>query len=64
MHAHNVKMNIELSEKDALEAQRRKDFLEAVAAGVEALRNDPEAWAEEQAERAEWETTSADGLEG
>lgn len=28
------------------------------------LRHDPEAWAEDQAERAVWEATLADGLEG
>jgi hypothetical protein len=47
----------------AVEAYRRQVFLEAVASGFEALRDDPEAWAEEQAERAPWEATSADGLE-
>jgi hypothetical protein len=46
----------------AVEAYRREVFLEAVASGFEALRNDPGAWAEEQAERAPWEATSADGL--
>jgi len=31
-------------------------------AGYAALRADPVAWAEEQAERALWDTTMADGL--
>ena len=47
----------------AVEAYRREVFLEAVSSGFEALREDPEAWAEEQTERAPWEATSADGLE-
>ncbi len=47
--------------KKAVEEYRRRRFLEDVNAGYAALRNDPEAWQEIQAERAEWETMS-DGL--
>lgn len=39
----------------AIEAHRREVFLEAVASGFEALHEDPDAWAEEQAEGAPWE---------
>jgi hypothetical protein len=48
----------------AVEAYRREVFLQAMAAGFAALRDDPKAWAEEEAERSVWETTNADGLEG
>jgi hypothetical protein len=37
-------------------------LIQAMDADYAALREDPAAWAEEQAERAAWETTSADGL--
>ncbi len=47
----------------AVELYRHEVFLEAMSAGYAALRADPKAWAEEQAERAAWETTSADGLQ-
>lgn len=42
--------------------QRRRLLAEANAAYA-ALRNDPEAWAEEQRERALWDSTLTDGLE-
>lgn len=41
---------------------KRQDFLEGLAADFTALRNDPDAWQEEQAERAAWDCTLADGL--
>jgi hypothetical protein len=47
----------------AVEAYRRDVFFEAMAAGYQALRANPKAWAEELAERARWDTTNADGLE-
>jgi hypothetical protein len=47
----------------AVEAYRREVFLEAIASGFAALRDDPKAWAEEQSEREVWERTTADGLE-
>jgi predicted transcriptional regulator len=45
----------------AVEEYRRRRFLEDVNSAYAALRNDPEAWQEIQAERAEWEALS-DGL--
>jgi hypothetical protein len=48
----------------AIDLLERERLLEAVNAGYAALRADPEAWAEELAERALWETTIGDGLEG
>jgi hypothetical protein len=47
----------------AVEAYRRQQFLEEANAAFAALRADPAAWAEEQAERAAWDATLADGLE-
>ena len=48
----------------AVEAYRRQAFLEGVNADFAALRNDRRAWAEEQAERAAWDATMADDLQG
>ncbi len=47
----------------AIEAYRRHLFLEGLNADFAALRNDPVVWADEQAERAEWDATLADGLD-
>ena len=47
----------------AVEAYRREAFLQAVDEGFAAMRDDPTAWAEERAERAAWDSTSADGLD-
>ena len=47
----------------AVELYRRQHLLQATNAAYAALRGDPEAWQELQAERAAWETTLADGLE-
>lgn len=47
----------------AIEEYWRRQFLEDVNASFAALRADPEAWRAEQAERAEWEATLADGIE-
>jgi hypothetical protein len=44
----------------AVEMYRRALFLEAMTAGYAALTADQ--WAEENADRDVWETTSADGL--
>jgi hypothetical protein len=44
-----------------VEDYRRRRFLEDVNVSYAALRKDPEAWEEIQAERAEWEAMS-DGL--
>ena len=47
----------------AVEAYRRKVFLEGLNADFAALRGDPEAWQDEVEERVLWETTLTDGLE-
>jgi hypothetical protein len=39
-----------------------EDFWDAFEVAYEALRADPDAWAEELAERALWETATMDGL--
>jgi predicted transcriptional regulator len=46
----------------AVEAYRREQLLHEVNASFAALRADPEAWAEEEADRALWDATLADGL--
>jgi hypothetical protein len=45
-----------------VQRDRRDRFLDRVNDAYSALRRDPEAWAEEQAERALWDSTLADGL--
>jgi hypothetical protein len=40
----------------------RQRFLADVNADFAALRNNPDAWQDEQAERAMWDCTLADGL--
>jgi hypothetical protein len=47
----------------ALRELRRKRLLEGANEGYATLRNDPEAWAEELAERAAWDSTLSDDLE-
>jgi hypothetical protein len=47
----------------ALDAYRRKVFFEGLQADYAALKADPEAWADELAERKLWETTLMDGLD-
>jgi len=47
----------------ALDDYRRKLFFEGLAADYAALKADPEAWAEELAERQQWEATLMDGLD-
>lgn len=47
----------------ALDAYRRKVFFEQLNAGYAALRADPEAWAELEAERKLWDATLMDGLD-
>jgi hypothetical protein len=49
--------------EEAVEQLRRQRFLEEANQAFAALRANPEAWAEEQEERALWEVTLADGLE-
>ncbi len=47
----------------AMEEYRRKRFFDALNADYAAMRADPQAWAEELAEREAWDVTLADGLE-
>ena len=44
------------------DADRRQRFFEGLNAAFATLQADPEAWAEELAERAMWDATLADGL--
>jgi hypothetical protein len=46
-----------------VEEDRRRRLIDGAVRSWNALREDPEAWAEWQAELALWETTLADGLE-
>lgn len=46
----------------AVEAYRRQRLFAQANAAYAALRSDPEVWAEEVAERREWEATLSDGL--
>lgn len=48
----------------AVEDYRRREFLDGLNADFAALRDDPEAWEEEQRERRMWDVTLADGLAG
>jgi predicted transcriptional regulator len=59
-------MNVSMQEAlgRAVEAFRRAWLLEQLNAHYAELRADPEAWAEELAERRLWDTTLMDGLEG
>ena len=50
--------------EEAVEAYRRRIFLERCNKAYAALRGDRRAWEEELEERKEWEGTLADGLEG
>lgn len=47
----------------AVEAYRRELLIQAMDADYAALRADSKDWAQEQTERAAWETTNADGLQ-
>jgi hypothetical protein len=47
----------------ALDAYRRKLFIDQMNAGYAELRADPEAWAEHLAERKLWDSTLMDGLD-
>jgi hypothetical protein len=48
--------------EDLLRARREKEFWDSFETGYAALRADPEAWAEERAERALWASTSMDRI--
>ncbi len=45
-----------------IEEYRRRVFLEEVNKAYATLRQNPDAWAEVEKERAEWDATLADGL--
>jgi predicted DNA-binding protein len=47
---------------EAIEHYQRDKFLDEVNAAYARLRSDPKAWKEEEAERALWDKTLADGL--
>lgn len=47
----------------AIELYRRQRIITEANAAYAALRADPEAWAEVEAERRVWEATLADGLD-
>ncbi len=49
---------------EAIDSYRRKKFLEEANASFAALRNDPEAWKEEERERELWDAAAGDDLEG
>lgn len=49
--------------KQAIDSYRREKFLEEANAAFAALRNNREAWTEEQQERDLWDLASGDGLE-
>ena len=46
----------------AVEGYQRQRFFDELDAAYAALRSDPEAWAAEQRERAEWDAVLMDGL--
>jgi len=46
--------------EEAIEQYRRSKFLDDVNAAYAALRKNPKAWKEEQAERAAWDGTLSD----
>jgi hypothetical protein len=50
--------------EEALELYRRRQLLEATNTAYAALRVEPDAWNELEAERDAWDVTLADGLEG
>ena len=49
---------------NAIEAYRRKSFLEALNEEFAALRRDPEKWQDEKEERVLWDQSLLDDLEG
>ena len=48
--------------EEAVEALRRKRFLEQVNAAYAVLRTDPATWSDVDRERREWDVTLLDGL--
>jgi hypothetical protein len=49
--------------EEAIDKYERDKLLDSMNAAYAALRKDPEAWKQEQAERALWDQTLSDGLE-
>jgi hypothetical protein len=49
---------------EAIDHYQREKFPDRVNAAYAALRNDPKAWREEQAERTLWDKALGDGLKG
>jgi hypothetical protein len=62
LHAPREKKLTETLRPALIPAAERQHFLAGVNADFAALRNDPVAWQEEQAERAAWDCTLADDL--
>jgi len=60
--AEHVGKSMQLVVEEAIELYRRRSFLEDVNAAYSELRQDPQAWAEIEEERALWDSTLADGL--
>jgi hypothetical protein len=56
-------ISIDQALDEAVHGQYERQFWDAVNAGYEALRADPAAWAEVEAERKLWDTTLMDGLD-
>ena len=54
---------IQIILEKAIENYQRQLFLEEANQAFAALRNDPEAWQAEMAERSLWDVTLGDGLE-
>lgn len=48
---------------EAIEYYQREKFMDEVNAAYAKLKDDPQAWGEEQEERQAWEATLNDGLE-
>ena len=47
----------------AIDALKRRQFLSGLAADFDALRSNPEAWAQELQERAEWDAITQEKRE-
>lgn len=60
--ARETGLSMQDSLAEAVEAYRRRRFLESANADYARLRADPAAWADELAERQLWDATLADGL--
>lgn len=61
-HERNETMQAVLEE--AVECLRRQYFLEQANAAFAAQKHDAEDWADELTERADWDATLGDGLQG